>query len=277
MSETNRRGDPAGGTYLQQIEDLIEARREKVIGRQILYLPQTDSTNLQARRRAFAGAEEGSVVLADSQWAGKGRLSREWQSPEGVNLYFSLVLRPPLPPVAAPQIPLVAGIAAARGISRATGLDARIKWPNDVLVEGRKAAGILTEMEAEGGEIRFVIVGIGVNVNWRRSDMPSFLRETATSLREEGGKEFSRSRVAGEIFEAFEREYGLFLREGFSAGIRGEWNRLSWINRKRVKATSAEKTWEGLALGLDEDGALLLEDEQGRVHRFIAGDVSLRL
>jgi BirA family transcriptional regulator, biotin operon repressor / biotin---[acetyl-CoA-carboxylase] ligase len=270
-------GEPAVCPYPEFIDRLRGSRRGKFIGRQLTYLAQTDSTNLQVRRRALEGAEEGLVLLADCQSAGKGRMGREWQSPEGVNLYFSILLRPPLPPASAAQIPLLAGIAAARGISRATGLEGRIKWPNDVLLGGKKIAGILAEMEAEGGQIRFVILGIGVNVNWRRRDMPAFLRETATSLMEEGGDEFSRFRVADEIFEEFEREYTLFLREGFSAGVREEWNRLSWVNQKHVIASAVDKTWEGLALGLDEDGALLLEDEEGRIHRFIAGDVSLRL
>ncbi len=262
---------------MEYVEEIRQARRGKLIGRQIVFSLKTDSTNLQARRCALRGAEEGLVLLADSQSAGKGRLGREWESPEGVNLYFSVVLRPPLFPPAAAQVPLLAGVAVARAISRETGLEARIKWPNDVLIGGKKAAGILAEMETEGSGIRFVILGIGVNVNWRHNDMPPPLRETATSLREEGKKEFSRSLVAGEIFEELEKEYILFLQEGFSERLREKWNGLSWVNQKRVTAVALDQKWEGRALGLDRDGALLLEDEQGKIHRFIAGDISLRL
>ncbi len=259
------------------VEELRSARKDKLIGGEIFLYPQIDSTNQKSREYGNRGAREGVVVLADSQSAGKGRLGREWESPGGVNLYFSVLLRPPLPPAAAAQVPLLAGVAVATAVSRATGLEARIKWPNDVLIGGKKAAGILAEMEAEGAGIRFIVVGIGVNVNWRQKEMPPPLRKTATSLREEGKKEFSRSLVAGEIFEELEKEYILFLQEGFSERLREKWNGLSWVNQKRVTAVALDQKWEGRALGLDRDGALLLEDEQGKIHRFIAGDISLRL
>jgi BirA family biotin operon repressor/biotin-[acetyl-CoA-carboxylase] ligase len=168
-------------------------------------------------------------------------------------------------------------VATANGLARVSGLDTRIKWPNDVLLHGKKVAGILSEIEAEGGKTRFVILGVGVNVNWRREEIPPDLREIATSLQAEGGKEISRALTAAEIFEELEREYAAFLHEGFSSRLRDAWDRISWIKGKRVTVTMADQAICGQALGLDTDGALLLLDEEGNTRRFIVGDVSLRM
>jgi len=259
------------------VEELRKARQGKLIGREILFSTEVDSTNRVAHDRALAGAGEGVVLAADWQSQGKGRLGRVWESPAGVNLYFSIILRPPVSPAVAPQITLLAGVAGANALVRATGLDSRIKWPNDIYIHGRKVAGILSEMKAEGCRTHFIILGVGVNVNWQREDVPPYLGEVATSLRAEGGREFSRALVAGEIFEELEREYALFLQEGFSVRLREEWNRLSWINRKWATVTMMEKKYEGEVLGLDADGALLLMDREGKIQRFLAGDVSLRI
>jgi len=259
------------------VEELRQRRKDCLIGREILFLPEVDSTNRRAREQCLRGAKEGAVVLAESQSAGKGRLGRQWQSPAGANLYASIILRPSISAAIAPQIPLLAGVAGANALARATGLDARLKWPNDIFVHGKKVAGILSEMEAEGLRTRFIILGVGVNVNWRKEDIPPDLREIATSLRAEAGREFPRAEVATEFFEELEREYGLFLKEGFSSRLREEWNRLSWVNQKWATITVMEKKFEGQVLGLDTDGALLLMDREGRTQRFIAGDVSLRV
>jgi len=215
--------------------------------------------------------------LAECQSKGKGRMGREWNSPPGVNLYASILLKPPILPPMAPQIPLLAGVAGANALGRAAGLDARIKWPNDIFIHGKKVAGILSEMEAEAVNLRFIILGVGMNINWRKEDIPAEIREMATSLRAEAGQEFSRAEVAAEFFEELEREYILFLREGFSPRLREEWNRLSWVNQKWVTITMMDKKFEGQVLGLDTDGALRLMDREGKIERFIAGDVSLRL
>ena len=259
------------------VEELRQRRKDCLIGREILFLPEVDSTNRQAREQCLRGAKEGVVILAESQSAGKGRMGRQWQSPAGANLYASIILRPSISAASAPQIPLLAGVAGANALARATGLDARLKWPNDIFVHGKKVAGILSEMEAEGLRTRFIILGVGVNVNWPKEDIPPDLREIATSLRAEAGREFPRAEVAAEFFEELEREYGLFLKEGFSSRLREEWNRLSWVNQKWVTITMMERKFEGQVLGLDTDGALLLMDREGRIQRFIAGDVSLRV
>ncbi len=259
------------------IDELRELRKGKLIGREIFFFPEIDTTNRKAHGLARKGAREGTVVMADSQSRGRGRLGRAWESPAGLNVYASILLRPSIPASTAPQLTLLAGVAAARALAGASGLDARIKWPNDIFVKGRKLTGILAEMEAEGQRARFVVLGIGINVNWRKEDFPADLRETATSVRVESGKEISRVAIAERLFQELEEAYLRFLREGFSLQLREEWNRLSWINGKRVGIIGPEGEVLGRALGLDMDGALLLVDEEGRTRRFIAGEVSLRL
>jgi BirA family biotin operon repressor/biotin-[acetyl-CoA-carboxylase] ligase len=258
-------------------EELQKLRKERLIGQEIYYFQEIDSTNRKAHDQARKAAREGTVILADFQSEGKGRRGRVWESPPGLNLYASIVLRPHIPPVIAPQITLLAGVAIANALARTSGQEMRIKWPNDVLLRGKKVAGILSEMEVEGDRIRFIILGMGVNVNWKPEDIPSNLREIATSLRAEAGKEIPRHLIAAEIFEELEQEYRLFLREGFSSRLREEWNRLSWTRGKQVTLQLPDKEISGRALGLDMDGALLLLDEEGRTQRFIAGDVSLRI
>jgi BirA family biotin operon repressor/biotin-[acetyl-CoA-carboxylase] ligase len=258
------------------IDDLRSLQKKKRIGRDILFFPEIDSTNREARDRAREGAREGTVVLADFQSRGRGRLGRAWESPSGANVYLSVIIRPPIPPPAAPQITLLAGVSAARALSHVSGLECRIKWPNDIFLRGKKLAGILAEMEGEGSETRFIILGIGVNVNWRKEDFPPELRETATSLQAETGKEVSRAAAAAGILQELEAEYIAFLREGFSARLRGDWNRLSWVNGRQVTLQSPGGTISGRALGLDTDGALLLLDGEGNTRRFVAGEVSLR-
>jgi len=259
------------------IDELRFLRKGKLIGREILFFPEIDSTNREAHDRARKGAREGTVILGDFQSKGRGRLGRSWESPQGVNLYASIILRPPISSGVAPQITLVAGVALAKALAAASGLDPRIKWPNDILLQGKKVGGILSEMEAEGPAVRFIILGLGVNVNWRTEDIPPDLRKTATSLRAEAGREISRTLVAAETFDALEREYSLFLQEGFSPRLRGEWNRFSWVNGKKVTVALTDRKISGQALGLDPDGALLLLDEEGKTQRFIVGDVSLIL
>lgn len=215
--------------------------------------------------------------MADSQSQGKGRLGRSWQSPPGVNLYLSVVLRPEIPLTLAPRVTLLTGVAIANALARVSGLDIRLKWPNDIFIHGKKVAGILSEMEAKDSKIQFIILGIGVNVNWPKKDIPADLQEIATSLQAEAQRELSRDLVAAEIFEQIEREYASFVQEGFSPRLQKEWNRLSMINQQWVTLTEDKEEFEGKVLGLDTDGALRVIDREGKTQRFITGEVSLRL
>jgi BirA family biotin operon repressor/biotin-[acetyl-CoA-carboxylase] ligase len=256
---------------------LRKARSSKRIGRKILFLPTLDSTNRQARDEACRGAPEGLVVIADGQSAGKGRRGRLWESPGGANLYASVVLRPSLPIEKVPQITLISGIAVARALDQVSGLPALIKWPNDIWIRGRKIAGILAEAELRGERVQFVILGIGINVNWKREDLPDALAETATSLRAEAGREFSRGEVAETVMDRLEEAYEIYRVDGFCERLRDEWNRLSGINGRRVRAEITGRGIEGRFLRLDTDGALLLLDDTGQTHRLIGGEISLRL
>lgn len=257
-------------------EHLQKSRLDKLLGKEVLYFDTLDSTNRRAREEALRGAPEGLVVMAESQSQGRGRMGRLWSSPAGGNLYLSILLRPPLPPDRVPQLTLLAGVSGARAIRRITGLEARLKWPNDIFISGKKTAGILAEMEGEVSRLHFVILGIGVNVNWDPDRMPRELRETATSLQAEAGREFARDTIALGILEDLERDYDLFRREGFSERMRAEWNRLSLVNGKRVTLTFLDQKIDGEVRELDRDGALLFVDQEGKARRFMAGDVSLR-
>ncbi len=258
------------------IAELRQRRSQKKIGREIHFFSSTDSTNHRAQEEARKGAPEGFIVMADGQSEGKGRRGRVWESPPGKNLYASVVLRPSLSSALVSQITLITGIAVARALNRVSGLPAVIKWPNDVWVHGKKVAGILTEAEARGDHVLFLILGIGVNVNWIRADIPGPLAQTATSLRAEANREFSRGAVAGEIFEQLEEIYGAYRKEGFSRRLREEWNERSGTPNKWAWAEMNDGMIEGRVLGLDIDGALLLLDGRGKTHRLIAGDISLR-
>lgn len=253
--------------------ELRRKRQGNLIGSEILFYKEIDSTNLFARQQAMEGAAEGLVVMADAQSRGKGRRGKNWVSPRGVNVYFSVILRPAVAPEKIPLLTLMAGVASARALRNITDLEIKIKWPNDLLIREKKVAGILTEAELSQG---FVILGIGVNVNWPRAEMPEELRQVATSLYAERGINFSRAIVAQKLLEDLEEEYMLFLQEGFSPRLRREWEEYSLIKQRWVTIKLGEKEYHGRALGLDEDGALLVQDGEGRVGRFIAGEVSLR-
>jgi BirA family biotin operon repressor/biotin-[acetyl-CoA-carboxylase] ligase len=259
------------------VRDLQDSRQGGILGREVVYFEATDSTNRQARETALRGGKEGLVVIADFQSRGKGRMGRPWSSPPGANLCFSTILRPSIPPHRAPQLTLLAGISCAQALIKATGLDVRIKWPNDIFLNGKKIAGILAEMEGNPSELLFVILGIGVNVNWAGEDIPGPLREIATSLQAEAGHEFERASIASGVLAELEKNYAFFLTEGFSENMREEWNRLSGALEKRATVSFLDKKISGKILGLDKDGALLLLDEEGKTQRFIVGDVSLRV
>lgn len=240
--------------------------------RNVVWETEIDSTQRLARELARAGATEGTTVVAEAQTGGRGRLGRTWHSPPGVNLYASIILRPPLPPPAVPQIALVAGLAVAEAIVAATGLAPRLKWPNDVLVDGRKVAGILTEMEAEMDRVHHVIAGIGVNVNV--DGFPPDLAAKATSLRLATGRRVDRAAFAAGLLAAFEARYGRFLGDGFAA-MRGEWEACSSLTGKEVRVAASDGEVVGRVLGLDDDGALRLEGPPGHVRRIVAGEVTL--
>jgi len=255
------------------IDALRRLRRETRFGRDIRYFDSLASTNTTARELALAGTPEGVVVIAEAQTRGRGRLGRSWVSPPYRNLYLSVLLRPPLPPAAAPQIALVAGLSAARAIA-AFGATAQVKWPNDVLVDGRKVAGILTEMESDGDRIAAVILGIGINVNLALDEFPEELRDKAGSVAAALGHSVARHELADRLLSALERDYDLFCMQGFAA-LRDDWNRLSCLSGRSVEIADGTRRVAGAVIGLDADGSLLLRAADGTQVSVLAGDVTV--
>ena len=196
------------------VEELRGYFLSRIIGRRIEYYEELESTNTEALRLALEDAPEGTVVIADGQSEGRGRLDRIWESPPSMNLYLSVVLRPDIPAASASLIPLAVGVAVADLISRYCPGRVRLKWPNDVLLDGRKICGILTEMRTRADRVHFIIVGIGVNINMRKLDFSREIRETATSLRIGTECEIERLDVAIRLFEFLERWYRIFLSGG---------------------------------------------------------------
>ena len=245
------------------------------IGSRIVCLKETESTNQVAFRMAEEGAVEGTVVVADGQSAGKGRLGRVWLSPPGVNLYCSVVLRPPIAPMAACQLTFLSVVAVARAIESCTSLTPQIKWPNDILINGKKVAGLLNEMNAETEKVNFVVLGIGVNLNLRMESISdTLLRHPATSLYEEGGVEVDRVAFTRALLTELDRLYDVFLQEG-EGPVRAEWLERSAIKGRRVKVNLGEREFVGVVQGVDSFGALLVELPQGKVETVLSGDVAL--
>ncbi len=244
------------------------------MGWRIHYLPVVDSTNRLALKLAREGAAEGTVVFADCQTRGRGRLKRIWHSPPGRNLYASILLRPAIDPADAARITLVAGVAVAEMISIFCPEGVGLKWPNDVFIRGRKICGILTEMKTKGKVLDALVVGIGLNVNITGEDFDPVLQKSATSLREETGRIFPREEVAYLLCDSFRKWYRIFLGEGF-APVRERWLSLSEMTGSRVRVLFQGELQEGVVVGIDHDGALLLDDELGSVRRIIAGDASI--
>jgi BirA family transcriptional regulator, biotin operon repressor / biotin---[acetyl-CoA-carboxylase] ligase len=244
------------------------------VGSRLVFLKETESTNQVAFRLAEEGAPEGTVVIADAQSAGKGRLGRVWISPPGVNLYCSIVLRPPISPVAACQLTFLSVVAVARAIENCTTLAPQIKWPNDILVSGRKVAGLLNEMNAETEKVNFVVLGIGVNLNMKLAQLGEGVRHPATSLLEESGVEVDRSAFARALLTELDRLYDRFLSEG-EGPVRAEWLERSAIRGRQVRVSCGAREFGGVVQGVDAFGALLVQTPDGVLETVLSGDVTL--
>jgi len=244
--------------------------RSRVLGRAVAYFDTVDSTNTIAYELAKDGAREGTIVVAEFQKKGKGRLAREWVSPRYKGIYASIILRPDLTPFEAPKLTLITAVSVAQAIRAVTGVAASIKWPNDILVNNKKIAGILTEMEAEQDSVKFIILGIGVNVNTKKSDLP----KGASSLLEESEAKIPRIELLKSILESIEVNYKAYKRDGFT-NIKREWRDLSATLGKRVRASCMHRTIEGEAVDIDPDGALRIRLDTGFYEKVLAGDILL--
>lgn len=256
----------------EAIEAGLSAR---LIGRRVHHFVTLDSTNDFLAKLAEEGAPEGTLVSADEQTAGRGRLDRSWLAPAGSCLLFSLLFRPAfLAPAQAQRLTMTCSLAAAEAIEAETGLEVGLKWPNDLLVGGRKLGGILTELATQGTALDYVIVGIGLNVNvdFRAGGDPA-LADSATSVAQEMGRPFPRLPLFLAVLRRIDERY-LALQEGDS--LHGEWAARLVTLGQPVQVTTAEGQYTGRAVGVDEDGALLLRLPDGATVRILAGDVTLR-
>jgi BirA family biotin operon repressor/biotin-[acetyl-CoA-carboxylase] ligase len=267
---------PAKGYRLREIPDrLTELELRPLLsthdlGQVLHWFAEVGSTNDVAKRLAEEGAAHGEVVIAERQTAGRGRRGRAWASPPGGNLYFSVVLRPDLPPQRAPEITLVAAVALCHAVRRA-GVDAGIKWPNDLVVGERKLCGILTEMAADPDRVQWVVLGAGVNLNGGLEDLPEEVRAQATSLSAERGQPVPRALFAAAAFALLEEWLDRYAEGGFGA-VRDEWRVLSETLGREVRVSVDGKELTGVAEDIDESGALLVRIG-GRLEALRVGDV----
>jgi BirA family biotin operon repressor/biotin-[acetyl-CoA-carboxylase] ligase len=245
----------------------------QIIGKRIHLFDALDSTNSEAYRMALRGGEEGEVVVADRQLRGKGRVGRSWLSPPGVNLYVSIILRPPIAARNAPLITPMAAVATAKATKGISRLQPRIKWPNDLLINEKKVAGLLNEMRCKGDTVDFVVLGIGINVNMILATVPKGLRSIATSLREELGYDISRVVLLKALLREVEGEYRTLL-AGNGEDILRQWEEFSQMVGKVVELSSFDEVIRGRVKGIDSDGSLLLSAPDGSERRVIAGDIS---
>jgi BirA family biotin operon repressor/biotin-[acetyl-CoA-carboxylase] ligase len=272
---------PHSGYHLKSVPDVLHADdiisrlgTKKVIGRDIRVFQETTSTNDVIEKLARDGAKEGVVVFAETQTKGRGRLGRTWTSPKGKGLWFSILLRPTLPPLSVTRVTIASATAVARAIRKQTGLRPSIKWPNDILFGEKKAVGILTELNAELDKIKYVILGIGVDVNMTADELPAALKPIATSLRIESGQPHSRADLAAEILRQLDYDYRRIVQDEFDE-VSDEWVSQCDTIGRQVSIQMGGNTMTGRAEALDSDGALLLRTAHGRLERIMGGDVSV--
>jgi BirA family biotin operon repressor/biotin-[acetyl-CoA-carboxylase] ligase len=272
------KGQTASGYFLEQVPDILtpdmlkQRMKGSLFGKHIYHFFKTDSTNRVALDLGHAGEPEGAVVLAEEQTAGRGRAGRVWHSDRGTGIYVTLLLRPKLAPVQAPLLTMMAGLSAHSAVQAVTGLTVDLKWPNDLMIRGKKVGGVLTEMHAEPSQVRFVIVGIGLNVNQEK--FSGELAGIATSLRAETGKPQSRMELLVRLLREFEGDYNRFLREGASGVIAHFEKVSSYARGKRVRVTNGTESYVGTTVGLGPEGLLQVERDDGHVKMVIAGDVA---
>ena len=272
------KGHPATGYQLARLPDLLVPSliRPKLsdgeIGRRIVHHFRIDSTNSVALRMATDGAAHGTVVVAEEQTAGRGRLGRSWYSERSSGIYASVILRPELTPAVAPILTLMAGVAGQAAIARSTGLSTDIRWPNDLLLNGKKVCGILTEMSAEADRIHAVVVGIGINVN--HGEIPRELRPIATSLRLEGGRIYSRLQILVALLKEIEQDYHTLLEHGPTAIIKRWTAASSYARGKRIRVVTGGAEFQALTEGLEPNGALRVRRDDGSEESLVAAEIT---
>ena len=272
------KGRPHTGYFLERVPDVLtpdtlrQQLRGGLFGKRIYHFFKTDSTNRIGMELGNGGELEGAVVLAEEQTAGRGRAGRSWHSERAAGIYVTLLLRPKISPMQAPLLTMMAGLSAQSAIQAQTGLQLDLKWPNDLILNGKKLGGILTEMYADTTLVRFVIVGVGINVNQEK--FPGDLSGIATSLRVESGKNQSRLELLARLLREFETDYNRFLREGAKSVTSRFVKASSYAVGKKVRVTNGSESFAGVTAGLAPEGLLQVEREDGKVVTVIAGDVA---
>ncbi|MGB9431228.1 MAG: biotin--[acetyl-CoA-carboxylase] ligase [Candidatus Acidiferrum sp.] len=272
------KGQHSTGYFLEKVPDVLtpdllrKRLKGNLFGKRVFHFFKTDSTNRVAMELGYAGEPEGTVVMAEEQSAGRGRSGRTWHSERGTGLYFTVLLRPRLSPAQAPLLTMLAGISAHTAITAQTGLVPELKWPNDLLLNGKKLGGILTEMHAEPNAVRFVIVGVGINVNQER--FPTELAGVATSIRKETGRMSYRLELLVRLLTQFEGDYNRFLHEGPGFVVERFERVSSFARGRRVRVDTGAETYAGTTAGLSPEGLLLVARDNGPIVAVIAGDVS---
>lgn len=261
------------GDILSQAE-ILSSIRGSWAGREIHYLDEVDSTNTAAKKAAENGAVHGTLVVSERQTGGKGRRGRAWDSPRETGIFMTLILRPNMAPVHASMLTLVAALAVADGIRECTGAESLIKWPNDIVMSGKKICGILTEMSADPDCINYVAVGIGINVNME--EFPEEIRGVAASIFTETGKKTKRSLLISAVMAAFERYYEVFMKTTDMSGLLEDYNGKLANCGRTVRVLDPAGEYSGTAIGIDREGELLVEMEDTTVRRVLSGEVSVR-
>ena len=248
--------------------------KPKWVGCEILYFDSIDSTNTKAQELAEKGYPSGTLVVADKQIAGKGRRGRNWESPSGCGIFMTLMLKPDINPNNASMLTLVSALAVAKALADITGKDAKIKWPNDIVIDGRKVCGILTEMSAQFDYINNIVIGIGINVN--NSSFPEEISATASSLRLlSGGKKYRRAEIIEKIMEYFEKYYSIFLETEDLSALVNEYDAMLVNMKKQVKVLDPKEPFEGKAMGITKTGELIVDTWESR-KLVSSGEVSVR-
>jgi len=255
-------------------EKLKQSLAGKFIGHQLYYYEEIGSTNDEAFRLGLAGAPEGTALIANSQSAGKGRMQRVWHSPAGSNIYTSIILRPQIEPARAPQLSILAGVAVVDVLESYCPDRIKLKWPNDVLIDGKKVCGILSQMKTTARKVNFIVLGVGINVNINYSQFPKEICNLATSLAIETGREISRQELIISLYENLAKWYNKLLKDGFCR-IKEKWLSISPMIGQTVQVMFQEEAVSGKAIGLDEDGSLILLTAGNKEFKVSAGDATI--
>jgi BirA family biotin operon repressor/biotin-[acetyl-CoA-carboxylase] ligase len=248
---------------------ITKGLKTKIIGRKVIYLPSVPSTMDAAREEALKGAVEGTVVITGEQTAGRGRLKRQWLTPAG-NIALSIILRPQVKNL--PYLIMIASLAVVKSIKSITGVQGQIKWPNDILINGKKVCGILVENEVRGNKVAYSIIGIGINVNLRVKNYPE-IAHTATNLKNESNQSGLRINLIRSLLQEFDQ---LYVKLPDGKAVYEAWRENLVTLGKKVKATWGEQTIVGIAEDVAQDGALVIRGDDGKLTKVVAGDVTLR-